>query len=1847
MKKSILFLLVALMTTIVTFSQTVVWSEDFEDDPSSRWSVSSGVWEMGVPSSGPIFAHGGTQLAATVLDGSYPSTADTRLIRSAYFTVPSADQNPRLRFWHWFSFGYADQGKVQIHVQGTPEYEWIDVSDPYVYTGSSVWSYVSRDLSGYAGQIVQVAFYFNAVHGTPSSDEGSGWYIDDISLITGPYEFNNPESFENGIGDWYAQAGTWEVGNPESGPGLSFNGNNCAATVLAGDYEANVDSRLVSPFFTVPLADLNPRLRFWHWFSFGYADYGMVQIHVKGSAELINVSGQYINTGSSVWSSPSIDLSAYAGQIIRIAFYFHAIRGTPSSDESSGWYIDDISLVTGPDIFNNPESFENGIGDWYAQAGTWEVGNPTSGPGSPNSGSNCAATVLAGNYGANVDSRLVSPFFTVPPADENPRLRFWHWFSFEFADYGLVQVHIKGSAELIDVSEQYVNSSSSGWSCPSIDLSAYAGQIIRIAFYFHAVRGTPSSDESSGWYIDDISITNECGPSATLSVSPQNENVPGSPSGVATFSVLSNCSWTATSDQEWCSVTTSGTGDGTIEASYSENITPDPRTANISVTVSGLDPVIVLVTQSGTPPLNTVTDVDGNTYNTVTIGSQVWMAENLRTTRFNDNTPIPAVSDPDDWSNLTTPGYCWYNNDETSYKNVYGALYNWYTVNSGDLCPAGWHVPGDYEWKTLEIYLGMSQTQADAWNFRGTNNEGGKLRETGTAHWTNNDGATNETGFTALPGGRRYFDGDYTYQTYFTNLATSAFFWTSSEDVNGVIYRNLINGAEIGRSAYPKNAGFSVRCVKNLTPLLSTSAISSVSPVSAIGGGNVFSEGESPVTARGVCWDIYPNPTTALVTKTINGTGTGSFISPLSNLSAETVYYIRAYATNSYGTIYGNEIMFETRNNDAVVDIEGNYYNTVVIGSQVWMAENLKTTRYNDNTQIPNITAPEVWSNLSTPAFVWYNNDEQSNKDTYGALYNWYAVGTGNLCPAGWHIPSDQEYKTLEMFLGMSQAEADAGGSRGTHSEGQKLKEAGSVHWGPLNQGATNESGFTALPGGTLFVNHWLYGTAFSSLGGMAFFWSSTENEFYHDYGLTRALWSNASTVERSDGDKRSGLSVRCIQNPTLITSEISLVTKNSAQSGGIIPDDIGSPIIVRGVCWSTDPHPTVTLDTKTADGAGTGSFISNLPGLEPGTAYYLRAYATTGSGTIYGFEKRFRTFNSDAISDIDGNWYNIKTIGSQVWMTENLKTTTLNDGAEIINETNPEAWASHTDPAYCWYDNSETAYKSNYGALYNWYTVASGKLCPAGWHVPSDSEWKTLEIHLGMTQAEADGINGRGSHNESGKLREIGTVNWIPTNEGATNESGFNALPGGLRIYRILASNSEFIEMGGNAHFWTSTEHADITGWARTLVKSDPLIYRSYDFKYWGYSVRCLRDNTEAQSIIMSEGWNLLSFAAVPAEISMRTILDPLIIPDVLVKVQDEKGKAVEHLSAGWINEIGDMSVSEGYKIRVTGETNLSITGQPVALPLNIPLESGWNIIGYPSMNPQPASTVFGSLISSGALVKVQNELGLAIEQIEGTWNYGFTNLVPGEGYKVMTNTGATLTITRGAKGAVPEEEREKKETEHFIPKYKGNGLDHMNIYIGRMGEDGNGRMGDKYEIGVFDGDICVGACVVGGEEDRYITLTASFDDPETVERDGFTEGNTLMLRLWNRETGEETELRDTEPMDGYRLVFERQGTTLLMTKNPGEVSSWLGDAYPNPSRDRTTFTFGLAGESRVRLEIIDVLGNTVAIVIDETMPGGIHRVDWDNMTASGEKPRAGMYLFKLTVNGSILIKQIVVHSH
>jgi len=199
---------------------------------------------------------------------------------------------------------------------------------------------------------------------------------------------------------------------------------------------------------------------------------------------------------------------------------------------------------------------------------------------------------------------------------------------------------------------------------------------------------------------------------------------------------------------------------------------------------------------------------------------------------------------------------------------------------------------------------------------------------------------------------------------------------------------------------------------------------------------------------------------------------------------------------------------------DAIKDGDGNVYTALTIGTQVWLTENLKTTRYNDGTAVPLVTDDVAWENLSTPGFRWYDNNASANKNTYGALYNWFAVNTGKLCPTGWHVPTDAEWTDLITFLG------------GASEASGKMRDTGTTHWKSPNTGATNESGINALPGGFRQSNG-----SFTKLGEFGVWWSSTENSSATDSAWERYLVYDFNNAYRGSDIKRLGFSVRCMKN--------------------------------------------------------------------------------------------------------------------------------------------------------------------------------------------------------------------------------------------------------------------------------------------------------------------------------------------------------------------------------------------------------------------------------------------------------------------------------------------------------------------------------------------------------------------------------------------------------------------------------------------------------------------------------------------------------------------------------------------
>ena len=490
---SFLATIVVLVFANIGLSQTI-FTEDWESGIGS-WYADNGVWEVGEPTVGPDSTHSGQNCSATVLNGNYPNYANTRLISPA-IVLPniSNEESIQFKFWQWFNIeDVADQGVIQISVNSG---QWETISDVEIDGNNPVWTQYVADLTSYAGSSVRIAFYFTSNGGGVYE----GWYIDDISIEVGIVNFPNPEDFESGIGDWSADNGLWEVGEPTVGPMGAHSGQNCVGTVLDGNYSNYANTRLISPAIVLPNIsnEESIQFKFWQWFNIeDVADQGVIQISVN-SGQWETISDVEIDGNNPVWTQYVADLTSYAGSSVRIAFYFTSNGG----GVYEGWYIDDISIEVGIVNFPNPEDFESGIGDWSADNGLWEVGEPTVGPMGAHSGQNCVGTVLDGNYSNYANTRLISPEITLTPLPgQTPMLFFYHWFKIEnVADKGRIQISVSGN-DWQTISND-ITGNNETWSQFGLDLSNYADSTIRLGFYFTSNGG----GNYEGWYIDDIRI---------------------------------------------------------------------------------------------------------------------------------------------------------------------------------------------------------------------------------------------------------------------------------------------------------------------------------------------------------------------------------------------------------------------------------------------------------------------------------------------------------------------------------------------------------------------------------------------------------------------------------------------------------------------------------------------------------------------------------------------------------------------------------------------------------------------------------------------------------------------------------------------------------------------------------------------------------------------------------------------------------------------------------------------------------------------------------------------------------------------------------------------------------------------------------------------------------------------------------------------------------------------------------------------------------------------------------------------------------------------------------------------
>ena len=498
--------------------------------------------------------------------------------------------------------------------------------------------------------------------------------------------------------------------------------------------------------------------------------------------------------------------------------------------------------------------------------------------------------------------------------------------------------------------------------------------------------------------------------------------------------------------------------------------------------------------------------------------------------------------------------------------------------------------------------------------------------------------------------------------------------------------------------------------------LLTTLPIGNITTSGATSGGNIANDGGTSITSRGICWGTSSNPTTA-DNYSVNGSGTGSFVSNLSSLTSGTTYYIRAYAINSAGTSYGNELSFTATN-------------------------------------------PVELATLSTT--------------TVSSITETTAVSGGNITNNGG-------------------ATVTSRGVCWSTSSNPTPADNSSVNGSGTGSFTSNLSGLT---GGTTY---YVRAYAINSLG-------------------------------TAYGNEVSFTTTTPIQLATLSTTTVSSITETTAVSGGNITNNGGATVTSRGVCWGTSSNPT-PADNSSVNGSGTGSFTSNLSGLTGGTTYYVRAYATNSAGTSYGNEVSFTTTSSsgvvygDGVTDANGNTYQSVIIGTQEWMSENLRTTKYSDGTVISNVTSNSDWSNLSTGAWCNYNNSSSN-DATYGKLYTWYAVNTSKLCPTGWHVPTDAEWTVLTDYL-----TANGHNGT----EGTALKA--TSGWSSGGNG-TDHYGFLGLPGGGRY-----SNGSFSNIGGFGNWWSSSQFSTVDAWYRSLDYDGGYVNSYNSGKNYGFSVRCLRD--------------------------------------------------------------------------------------------------------------------------------------------------------------------------------------------------------------------------------------------------------------------------------------------------------------------------------------------------------------------------------------------------------------------
>ena len=797
--------------------------------------------------------------------------------------------------------------------------------------------------------------------------------------------------------------------------------------------------------------------------------------------------------------------------------------------------------------------------------------------------------------------------------------------------------------------------------------------------------------------------------------------------------------------QELTVQVTGGTPPYTYDWSTGENtqsitVSPEETTVYAIVVTDNLSNSISAEVTVRVVTCNYFTDSrDGNIYRSVTIGNQEWMAENLKY--------LPEVNAVDTYS-LETPHYYVINYDGTDINQAkattdyqtYGVLYNWAAALNA--CPEGWHLPSIEEWRELSDFVG------------GDDIAGNFLKS--TTNWGENWNGIDTYGFKAIPGG-------YVSSGIFVNYGSMGSWWSSTK-IEGLeswsLYTsNWANSLSNINSFI--SCGESIRCVKDAL------TISMNEP-------GFICQGESIELTVDLKYGIEPYTyewSTGEATESIT-------VSP----QETTTYTITV--TDAEEQTATAEIKVRVVNCGFTQDLrDNNIYHTVTIGNQKWMVQNLK--------YLPSVVNPETGSNTEPYHYVYgYNGADEheakatENYQTYGVLYNWQAAM--NACPDGWHLPSDEDWSELLLFV-----ENDGYFELAGHA----LKDtSGWVYEG----NGINAYGFAAYGGGVRSSNALFY-----SLTYIGYWWTASEiNEVS---ALSYQISYDNHSLDKNTNNKQLGYSVRCLQHIAPLT--ISIPPQGA-------------------ICLGESTTLTVEIESGNAPYTyewSTGEAIESITVTPEETTIYT-VTVTDAENQTATVEVTVYVVQCGVIEDTrDGNTYRTVKIGNQEWMAENLKYL-----PEVIY---PET-SSDIAPYYYVYEfygeDVSEAFEIEeyqlYGVLYNW--AAAMNACPEGWYLPSDEEWAELTTFI----------------ENNGHIEHVGyalksTSGWLNDGNGS-DEYGFTALAGGS------VENNEFSGIiGGSGNWWSSSEGGSSTANYRGMSDGYDGIGSGYNDKAFGFSVRCIRN--------------------------------------------------------------------------------------------------------------------------------------------------------------------------------------------------------------------------------------------------------------------------------------------------------------------------------------------------------------------------------------------------------------------